>query len=466
MRVGVACVVAVLVATTLPGASTAGSYLPPPGDTRPVWSPDGSRIAFTTSRDGHALVIKPLGEGDETRLAEGATVISTAISPDWRWVAFTRFEAGEQVLRVVGIDGAGEHRLASAGFGARPAWSPDSRKLAFRAADGTLSIVDIHSTAIIRIAPGGASPAWSPDANAIAFHGGGDDAPNLYLSDPGGVVVRLLAGGPGAQIEPKWSPDGARIAFLTQKDDGKPFRFGVTFSDGTELVTYPGPRLSNSDSWAWMPSSDGILFSRLDSGGLFRLDLEDGATSRLKSWGATPTPSPDGRSIAFAGGGECRDRSGVYIARSDGTQAYRVTNDCRLFGSPGDDVIRGTGLADLLLGLAGDDRLFGLSAGYVGDTLRGADGDDVLVGSTSGDLLRGGAGTDRLFGGLSADELYGGSGSDRIAAQAGRDFVHARDGERDVVICGTNRGGTPERDEAWVDRVDVVRDCEIVHRGR
>ncbi len=54
---------------------------------------------------------------------------------------------------------------------------------------------------------------------------------------------------------------------------------------------------------------------------------------------------------------------------------------------------------------------------------------------------------------------------DRIAAQAGRDFVHARDGVRDVVLCGTNRGGTPERDEVWADRIDqVARDCEIVHR--
>ena len=119
----------------------------------------------------------------------------------------------------------------------------------------------------------------------------------------------------------------------------------------------------------------------------------------------------------------------------------------------------------MLLGLRGDDRIAGLSAGYVGDTLRGGDGDDILVGTFSGDLLRGGAGRDRLFGGLSADVLYGGSGPDRIAAQAGRDFVHARDGVRDVVLCGTNRGGTPERDEVWADRIDLVaRDCEIVHR--
>jgi hypothetical protein len=61
--------------------------------------------------------------------------------------------------------------------------------------------------------------------------------------------------------------------------------------------------------------------------------------------------------------------------------------------------------------------------------------------------------------------FYGGSGQDRIDAQEGRDFVHARDGTRDLVLCRTNVGGTPERDEVRADRSDVVaRDCEIVHR--
>lgn len=439
---------------------------PPPGDTRPIWSPDGGRIAFDTSRGGHALAVAPIDGGIETRLAEGANVVSTALSPDWRWVAFTRFEEGNQNLRVVRFDGADERVLATAGFGTRPAWSPDSRKLAFRAADGQLSVVDIESRAVTRIAPGGGSIAWSPSGTDIAFVGGSVDDFDIHLVDETGSNLRALVVGAGAQLEPEWSPDGTRIAFLTPTNDGKTIRLGVIRRDGTGLLLYPGPDVSNSDTFAWMPSSDAIVFSRYLSPGLFRLDLDDGKITRLTDWGVTPSPSPDGRRIAFAAGGECRDRNGIYIARSDGKLVRRATNDCRVLGTPGDDRLRGTGLADVILGLRGNDYLSGLSSIYVGDTLRGGDDDDVLSGSIAGDLLRGGAGLDRLFGGLSGDVLYGGSGQDRIAAQAGRDFVHARDGERDLVLCGTNRGGTPERDEAWVDLVDVVRDCEIVHRGR
>ena len=50
-------------------------------------------------------------------------------------------------------------------------------------------------------------------------------------------------------------------------------------------------------------------------------------------------------------------------------------------------------------------------------------------------------------------------GGDVILAGAGDDSVHARNAHRDVVDCG------PGRDTAWVDRADVVRGCEIVHRS-
>jgi Tol biopolymer transport system component len=462
----VALVAAAFAACAVPGASVAGMYVPPPGDTLPVWSPDGSRVAFLTSRSGQALAEVPAAGGPERRLVEGVGAYTSQISPDWRWVAFTRFAAGGQSLWISRLDGTEEHALASSGFGAEPAWSPDSRRLVFRQADGSFGLVEIESGLVSTLVPsGGSSPAWSPDGTRIAFAGGGEaHVPDLYVVSASGGVPRLLAGGPGAQLEPSWSPDGDRLAFLTQAGDAEPFRIGIVRADGTGRVSYPGPGVSNAGSFAWMPGSEGIVFADNYSQGILLLDLESGKVARLATFGATPAPSPDGSLIAFSSGGECRDRSGIYVMRADARRVQRLTNDCRVIGTPDDDVLRGTGLADVVLGLRGNDRLFGLSAGYVGDTLRGGEGDDVLIGTFTGDLLRGDAGADRLFGGLSADTLYGSAGEDRMDAQAGRDFVHARDRERDVVLCGTNHGTTPERDEAWVDRFDVVRGCEIVHR--
>jgi Tol biopolymer transport system component len=464
-RVVVALAIAFAAASALTGATSAGSYVPPPGDGVPVWSPDGSRIAFFTSRAGQGLAMVSAAGGSDVRLVEHAAPYNAAISPDWQWVATSLYRDGRYRLTVARLDGTGERLLATTEFGTRPAWSPDSKRIAFRAADESLAVIGIDGGAATPFASGGGWLAWSPDGTRIAFGGGGPDDVDVYVADPATDQLRLIAGGPGEQLEPKWSPDGTRIAFLTQDEPGESMRIGVARPDGTGLATYPGPGVSNSDSFAWLPSSQAIVFARHFSEGLYRLDLDTGAVVRLTGFGANPAPSPDGQVIAFAAGGECRDRYGVYVARSDGRRMRRLTNDCRVLGTPRDDTLRGTGLADVLLGLAGEDRLTGLSAGYVGDTLRGGDGGDVLVGTISGDVLRGGDGADRLFGGLSADVLYGEAGQDRIDAQAGRDLVHARDGARDLVRCGTNRGGTPERDEVWADRVDVVSsDCEIVHR--
>jgi Ca2+-binding RTX toxin-like protein len=221
----------------------------------------------------------------------------------------------------------------------------------------------------------------------------------------------------------------------------------------------------NPDSFAWFPRSDSLVFARNYSEGLFVLDLATGATDKLLGFGATPAPAPDNVRLAFAGGDACRDRFGIYVALGDGASPRRLTNDCRILGTAADDTLRGTSLADILLGLDGDDRLTGRSNGYVGDTLDGGRGDDVIAGTQAGDLLWGRAGNDRLTGGPSGDVLYGGADTDRIAGQGGRDRIIAWDGERDLVFCGTNvRSPKAERDVAVVDRFDVVRDCEVVRR--
>ena len=468
MRHGLVVLLAAAAASTLSGAAPAGSYFPPPGDALPTWSPDGFRVAFETTRGGRSLAVVPSGGGSETRLLD-TEANAFVLSPDWQWVALTRSEAGGEQLSVRRVDDPGERQLAVLAFGRRPAWSPDSRRIAFVAADGRLAVVHVDDGNLTSLAGGGFDPAWSPDGTRLAFVGGLPRPLDIYVVNAEGGDARLLAGGSGAQLEPRWSPDGTRIAFLTQAVYGAPTRLAVVRPDGTGLETYPGARLSNSQSYVWMPNSREIVYAGDGSQGLFLLDLTTGSARRLTRFGGTPAVSPDGRRLAFAMGGECRDRDGIYTAHRDGTRVARLTNDCHLVGTPRDDVIRGTELADVIVGLAGHDRLFARDSGYVGDTLLGGEGDDVLVGHYSSDLLRGGRGSDRLLGGPNGDVLEGGPGRDKLVGQAGRDLVYARDGERDVVSCGTNRRGTPERDEVrdevWADRLDrVARDFEIVHR--
>lgn len=93
------------------------------------------------------------------------------------------------------------------------------------------------------------------------------------------------------------------------------------------------------------------------------------------------------------------------------------------------------------------------------DTLVGTSRNDTLKGLGGNDRLSGGRGNDRLEGGAGADRLDGGPGRDTLLGGVGNDTLLARDATRDLVDCG------PGRDTAFVDRFDVVRNCETVRRS-
>jgi len=93
------------------------------------------------------------------------------------------------------------------------------------------------------------------------------------------------------------------------------------------------------------------------------------------------------------------------------------------------------------------------------DSIVGTSGADRICGLPGGDTIDGLTGNDQLDGGDGNDTLNGGPGRDRIYGGAGYDVILARDGERDTIDCGT------QVDTVVADRVDrVARNCEHVQR--
>ena len=88
-------------------------------------------------------------------------------------------------------------------------------------------------------------------------------------------------------------------------------------------------------------------------------------------------------------------------------------------GTPNDDTIVGTSLADIIGGLAGNDNLFG---GDGDDDLFGENGDDILEGGDGNDNITGTLGDDNLFGGAGDDNLVGDSGNDSLTGGPGADI--------------------------------------------
>jgi type 1 glutamine amidotransferase len=120
----------------------------------------------------------------------------------------------------------------------------------------------------------------------------------------------------------------------------------------------------------------------------------------------------------------------------------------RIRGTTGPDVIDCVPGNDLVLALAGNDRI------------RTGAGNDTVYAGLGNDFVRGDRGRDRLDGGGRHDRLLGGLGADTLVGGRGRDRLFARDGFRDLLVCGTGF------DVVVSDRLDRVgASCEVVRRG-
>jgi Tol biopolymer transport system component len=219
----------------------------------PDWSPDGSKIVFTSRRDGrsHVYVMRADGSGTRRLTSGKHSDASPSWSPDGRLIAFTR----DGALYVMTPDG-GDPRPATKELGGEdsdPAWSPDGRWLAYVRREPAFSTREIwriradggdrHRITWLNAASYG--PAWSRDGREIVFSSNArEDRYQLYEIGPSGKGLRRLTFQPGNYFDPSWSPDGKRLVF---ERDGLIY---VRDTSGVETAITNGP---NDGNPVWRP---------------------------------------------------------------------------------------------------------------------------------------------------------------------------------------------------------------------
>ena len=93
-----------------------------------------------------------------------------------------------------------------------------------------------------------------------------------------------------------------------------------------------------------------------------------------------------------------------------------------IMGTPDEDILFGTNIADLIFGFEGDDIISGAKGN---DCIFGGDGDDIVFGNEGNDNISGGDGSDILKGKSGDDIVSGGNGIDIIDGGDDRDSCNA-----------------------------------------
>ena len=294
-------------ATTLLSTNAAGSQAADGASTDPVFSPDGTTLAFTSQ----ASDLGPVDTNGEVDvyvrdLTTGETVLASArnngdsvgvlggfaFAPDGTKIAFaTRFPVFEDLEQLP--DGL----------------SSDNDVFVRDLAAGTTTLVSVNATRTHTGDAESSGPVFSPDGTKLAFASGASDlgptdtnrATDIYLRDLSSGVTSLVtvdvdgtdaAGGADGPF--RFSPDGATVYFT---------------SGATNLVALPDANGVGSD-----------VFARDLIGGTTALITANGAgTSSADGSSRLDDLSADGTTLAFTttagdlGPADANERLDVYV---------------------------------------------------------------------------------------------------------------------------------------------------------
>lgn len=173
----------------------------------PELSPNGERIIFTNNGNG-LWVMNP--DGSDPRAITFKDDIDPTWSPDGSMIAFASTRNGSRQLFVANANGKKANQVTDLNnMGGRSSWSPDGTKLAFYRGpqgDRDIYVINIDGSGLQRLTNGGDNlgPSWSLDGEWIAFTSFRDGNNEIYIVRPDGSRETRLTNSPISDWQPRW----------------------------------------------------------------------------------------------------------------------------------------------------------------------------------------------------------------------------------------------------------------------
>ena len=258
-------------------------------------SPDGREIVFDLLGD---IYVMPIGGGEARAIASGvAWDMQPKYSPDGTKIAFTSDRDGGDNIWVMNRDGSNPTQVSDESFRLlnSPDWSPDGEFIVARKHFTSSRSLGAGEMWMYHRSGGGGvqlttrrtqqkdsgEPAFSPDGRYLYFSD--DNTPGEvfeYSKDVNTeiyVIQRLdretgeveeFLGGPGGSIRPTPSPDGKSLAFV-RRVRYQSALFVMDIESGRETAIYSGLDRDLQETWAvhgvypamsWTPDNSAIVF--------------------------------------------------------------------------------------------------------------------------------------------------------------------------------------------------------------
>jgi len=325
----------------------------------PSWSPDGTTIVFSRSRDGIYQVAASGGEAHKLLLTGEVVAVRGSFAPiyssDGRWIFFEAGTNQGDIYAVPAAGGAatriakgwhpawdaasegivysnseegrnnslwslpfslkegkvsGEPRALTVGRGRdwQPSVSRDGKLIAYTAMDMSFNLETVPFDAEAGRVMGSPRPLtagnqiiyfmrFSPDGRSVVFQGIRGGGTHIWRLDIGAEPVQLTSDPRFEDAIPQWSPDGSTIAFC-RGQGAAPSSLWLMAADGGNPRQVAEIGLNTA---RWLPDGSGVVYMGRDRQ-YHVYELATGKSPQItqeKGVGGMPAASPDGRWLVY-----------------------------------------------------------------------------------------------------------------------------------------------------------------------